>query len=146
TTMTTSEGDYSFAGIAPGAYLIEADASGAALTASRQVTVEGDRTLDVELAISSSAVAGVGTASTTPVAIQEVAKAVDVVDADQIALRDELSIAESIRNLPGVRVKQLEGPGSAVSIKTRGLRAQDTAVLIDGMRFRDAASLQGDAT
>src|SRR5690606_25842318 len=31
-------------------------------------------------------------------------------------------------------------------IQTRGLRAADTAVLVDGMRFRDAASTQGDAT
>src|SRR5262249_40406502 len=28
---------------------------------------------------------------------------------------------------------------------TRGLRSVDTAVLIDGMRFRDAGSVQGDA-
>ena len=32
------------------------------------------------------------------------------------------------------------------TIKTCGFAAQDTAVLIDGMRFRDAASISGDAT
>src|SRR5205814_1297591 len=32
------------------------------------------------------------------------------------------------------------------SIKTRGLRSEGTAVLIDGLRFRDAAATQGDAS
>ena len=48
--------------------------------------------------------------------------------------------------LPGIRVQSLGGPGSLTTIQTRGLRSHDTAVLIDGMRFRDAASPQGDAT
>ncbi|MBC7798226.1 MAG: TonB-dependent receptor, partial [Pyrinomonadaceae bacterium] len=32
------------------------------------------------------------------------------------------------------------------NIKTRGLRNQDTAILIDGIRFRDASAITGDAT
>ncbi|HEX8147148.1 MAG TPA: TonB-dependent receptor, partial [Pyrinomonadaceae bacterium] len=47
---------------------------------------------------------------------------------------------------PGLRVQQLGGPGSLVSIRTRGLRTQDTSLLIDGLRFRDPAAAQGDAT
>ena len=60
--------------------------------------------------------------------------------------RDESTIAESLRVVPGLRVQQLGGPGSFTSIKTRGLRSEDTAVLIDGLRFRDAAATQGDAS
>ncbi len=146
TTRSTAEGDYAFEGIGAGEYLIEVEASSSALTASRQVSVQGVQTVDIELQISSAVVEVVVIASATPVNIQEVAKAIDVVDSDEIALRDELSITEAIRNLPGVRVKQLEGPGSVTTIKTRGLRAHDTAILIDGMRFRDAASIQGDAS
>jgi iron complex outermembrane receptor protein len=37
-------------------------------------------------------------------------------------------------------------PGSFTTIKTRGLRASDTAVLIDGIRFQDSGSPQNDAT
>jgi iron complex outermembrane receptor protein len=146
TTVSNSEGGYSFRGIPSGDYLLEADASSAALTASRQISVRGDQSADVELKISATNVEVLVTAVGAAQSIEEVAKAIDVVDSDQIAQRDELSITEAIRNLPGIRVKQLEGPGSLVSIKTRGLRNSDTAVLIDGMRFRDAASLQGDAT
>ena len=60
--------------------------------------------------------------------------------------RDEAAIGESLRTVPGLRVQQLGGPGSFTSIKTRGLRNEDTAVLIDGLRFRDAAAPQGDAS
>ena len=60
--------------------------------------------------------------------------------------RLEFSVAESLREVPGVRVTQLGGPGSATNIRIRGLRAQDTAVLIDGMRFRDPAATQADAS
>ena len=86
------------------------------------------------------------TAAGTAQSIEEIAKAIDVVDSEEIGRRVEFSIAEAVRTLPGIRVQQLEGPGSHVTIKTRGLRNQDTAILIDGMRFRDAASIQGDAT
>ena len=64
----------------------------------------------------------------------------------EIDERDESAIAESLRTVPGLRVQQLGGPGSFTSIKTRGLRNEDTAVLIDGLRFRDAAAPQGDAS
>jgi len=146
TTVSNSEGGFSFRGIPRGDYLLEADASSSALTASRQVSLRGDQSADLELKISGTNVEVLVTAVGTPQSIEETAKAIDVVDADQIAQRDELSITEAIRTLPGIRVKQLEGPGSFVSIRTRGLRNQDTAVLIDGMRFRDAGSIQGDAT
>jgi vitamin B12 transporter len=86
------------------------------------------------------------TASDTPQSVDEVSKAVTVVGRQEIDERDESAIAESLRTVPGLRVQQLGGPGSFTSIKTRGLRNEDTAVLIDGLRFRDAAAPQGDAS
>ncbi len=145
-TAANSEGGYSFPGIPAGGYLLEGDASSAALSASREVTVAGDQTADIELKISSINVEVLVTAAGTPQSVEEVAKAIDVVDSEEIAQRAELSIAETVRTLPGIRVQQLEGPGSYVSIKTRGLPNAATAILIDGMRFRDASSIQGEAT
>ena len=144
--VSASDGTYTFAGISTGEYLLDADASSSALGASENVSVNGNGTYDVTLAISATSVDVLVTASGTPLSVQEIAKAVDVVDSEEIALRSEFSLSEAIRNLPGVRVQQLGGPGSFTTIKTRGLRNQDTAVLIDGMRFRDAASIRGDAT
>ena len=86
------------------------------------------------------------TASDTPQTVDEVSKALTVVADQEIDERDELAIPESLRVVPGLRVQQLGGPGSLTSIKTRGLPSEDTAVLIDGIRFRDAAAPQGDAS
>ena len=145
-TLSLGDGAYAFRGIPGGDYLIEASTTDAALSARTEVNLQGEQNVDLELAISSSEVEIVVTASGTPLSIQEVAKAVDVVDAEQIALRDEFSVAEAIRNVPGIRVQQLRGPGSLTTLKIRGMRSSDTALLIDGLRFRDAAGLQGDAT
>ena len=86
------------------------------------------------------------TASGTPQPVDEVSKAITVVDQANIEERDEYSISEALRTVPGLRVQQLGGPGTFTSIKIRGLRNEDTAVLIDGLRFRDAAATQGDAS
>ena len=145
-TFSSAEGEYSFQGIPSSEYLLEGDASSSVLTTSQTISVSGDQYADVALAISVNKLEVIVTASSTPLSLQEVAKTIDVVDSDQIALRNELSIAEAIRNLPGIRVKQTEGPGSFTTIRTRGLRAQDTEVLIDGMRFRDPSSISGEAT
>ena len=129
-----------------GDYLIEGDAAEAALVGSRQIAVRGDEALDLRLAVSGGNVEIMVTASSTPLTLREIAKALDVVDSKQAALRNEFALSEAIRVIPGVRVQQLRGPGSLTTIQTRGLRNPDTAVLIDGLRFRDAASIQGDAT
>ena len=140
------DGTYSFPNLSSNEYLLEGETSDASLAGSRALEVDGDTTLDLDLSVSASTVEIFVTASSTPVARDEVAKALDAVDDEEIALRDEFSLAEAIRNTPGVRVQQLRGPGSFVSIQTRGLRTHDTALLVDGMRFRDSASTQGDAT
>src|SRR6185369_4093499 len=86
------------------------------------------------------------TAQATAQPVDEVSKAVSVLNSREIDERDEAEISQALRSLPGLRVTQLGGPGSFTSIKTRGLRNEDTAVLIDGLRFRDAAAPQGDAS
>ena len=145
-TLSLADGSYSIRGVPGGDYLIAASTDYAALSVQKQVWIDGDLRLDLELQISGSEVEVVVTASSTPLTLQEVSKALDVIDSEQIALRNEFALSEAIRNVPGVRVQQLRGPGSYTTVQTRGLRNHDTAVLIDGLRFRDAAGTQGDAT
>ena len=116
-----------------------------ALTSSQEVSVQGEQKLDVTLNIAGVQTQVAVTASTTPLAITEVAKALDIVDSEQLNVRNVFQITEAIRALPGIQVQTLEGPGSFTRIRTRGLRSADTAVLIDGMRFRDAGAPQNDA-
>ena len=147
-TTTDSTGTYRFERLAPGEYLVEAEAEGFALTSAQRVVVERGQaaTFDIPLELSGVRTTVVVTASDTPQSVDEVSKAITVVERQEIDERDESAIAESLRTVPGLRVQQLGGPGSFTSIKTRGLRNEDTAVLIDGLRFRDAASTQGDAS
>jgi iron complex outermembrane receptor protein len=148
TTTADSSGAYSFKHLAPGEYLVEAQASGFAVASAQSVTVARGRTTthDIELELSGLRGSVVITASDTPQTVDEVSKALTVVDVQEIEERGEIQIPEALRVVPGLRVQQLGGPGSFTSIKTRGLPSEDTAVLIDGIRFRDAAATQGDAS
>ena len=147
-TTTDSSGAYNFKHLASGEYLVEAEASGFALATAQLVTATRGQitTLDIALQLSGLRSSVVITASDTPQTVDEVSKALTVVDNQEIEERDEMAIPESLRVVPGLRVQQLGGPGNLTSIKTRGLPSEDTAVLIDGIRFRDAAAPQGDAS
>ena len=77
---------------------------------------------------------------------EEVSKTVNVIDAQELRDRADFALVETLRTIPGFRVQQLGGFGRTANIKTRGLRNQDTAILIDGIRFRDASAITGDAS
>jgi len=147
-STTDGNGSYRFERLRPGEYLIEAEASGFGSSAVQEITLsEGEvSTLDVALALAGRHDEIVVTASGAPQSVDEVSKAVTTIDSQEIDIRDEFSVSEALRNVPGLRVQQLGGPGAFTNIKIRGLRNEDTAVLIDGLRFRDASAPQGDAS
>jgi iron complex outermembrane receptor protein len=148
TAAADAAGAYRFERLAPGEYLIEADARGFAPAAARRVRLRAGEAARADMSLE---VAGlrdevVVTASDTAQAVDEVSKSLTTVTQREAEERDEYSVAEALRAVPGLRVQQLGGPGAFFSIKTRGLRNQDTAVLFDGLRFRDPAAPQGDAS
>ena len=78
--------------------------------------------------------------------IDEVSKTINIIDGQEMRDRADFALPETLRTIPGFRVQQLGGFGRTATIKTRGLRNQDTAILIDGIRFRDVSSITGDAS
>ena len=60
---------------------------------------------------------------------ERIAKTVSVVSSSELNSRNETNLTDTLRTIPGLRIQQLGGPGRTASIKTRGLRNQDTAVL-----------------
>ena len=146
TARSAPDGTYAFKEIPAGEYLLEGDASDSALHGSRPVTVSGNHAENLDLKVSGKSTEISVTANSIPLSVLETGKAIDIIDATELESRNELSIADALRTLAGVRVQTTEGPGSLTEVKTRGLRSPDTALLIDGMRFRDAASVQNDAT
>ncbi len=146
--LTDNNGSCIFKRLPPGEYLIKAEAPGFASGETQSLLLERGAGITLEITMP---LAGVNeevviTAQGTAQPVDEVSKAITVVDQKEMDDRDESSIAEALRTVPGLRVQQLGGPGSFTSIKTRGLRNEDTAVLIDGLRFRDAAAITGDAS
>jgi vitamin B12 transporter len=85
------------------------------------------------------------TADASPAAFDETGKAFDVLDFESLQRRNEIFLLESLRLTAGTQVQQIGGPGATARIVTRGLRTADTSVLIDGFRFRDTTSTQGEA-
>src|SRR5687768_13083847 len=102
TTVTDSTGSYRFERLAPGEYLVEAEAEGLASASAKEIVVERGQAATLDIPLELSGVRGnvVVTASDTPQSVDEVSKAVTVVDRQDIDERDESAIAESLRTVP----------------------------------------------
>jgi vitamin B12 transporter len=145
---TGADGRYEFAAIAEGRYVIDAT-NGSGRAAARDVRLDASRAeqgdLDLRLDHAAREEQVVVTAADRPQRIDEVGKAITVLSQEDFDLRQQPHIPELLRTVPGVQVISNGGPGQLTQIRLRGLRADATAILIDGLRFRDAASTQGDA-
>ena len=147
-TISEAGGAYKFSNIPSGSYILEVETEAFSL-ASRQITIEKSGTPKDEnfkLAIGGLAQTVIVTASDGAQTIDQTTKAISVISAEEINNRNENNLAEIVRSVPGVQIRQLGGPGALTQIRMRGLRPDASAVLIDGMRFRDPTTTQGDAS
>jgi vitamin B12 transporter len=148
TGRTSAEGEYSFQSLPEGEYLLTVRAPGFSTPDPHPVTLHAGeaaaRNLQLEIGKISSQVEV--TATATAQSADQQTKALDVVESAEFEARKQYSVVEAIRDLPGIRVQELGGPGSLARIRIRGLRPFDTSVLVDGFRFRDAASPNGEAS
>ena len=146
-STTSAQGEYAFHNLPPGSYFLEAQAQGFGAPQTQAVTFTGgDRRVDLVLAVAAVRTEVVVTASGTAQTADEVSKALTVVDAETVNTRDEWALSDALRDVPGIRVERLGGPAALTTIRTRGLRPEDTALLVDGFRIRDVAAPQGDAS
>jgi vitamin B12 transporter len=153
-TKTDENGEYQFYNrkIKPGGYVIVTAtySSGSEIRTSDpkkiRVLLEGVNRADLRLNATVIREEVLIIASGSTQTIDEVSKTVNIIDGQEMRDRADFALVESLRTIPGFRVQQLGGFGRTASIKTRGLRNQDTAILIDGVRFRDASSITGDAS
>ncbi|HEX9962978.1 MAG TPA: TonB-dependent receptor [Pyrinomonadaceae bacterium] len=152
TTRTDDKGNYTVLNVEAGVYILTASYSvngevrtsapvktivSAGRDATGNLQITGGEAIREEVTVIAA-----GTTQT----IDEVSKTVNIIDGQEMRERADFALIETLRTIPGFRVQQLGGFGRTASIKTRGLRNQDTAVLIDGIRFRDASSITGDAS
>ena len=148
TGATSAEGLLQLDSIPAGDYLVTAAVQGFTLSEPQAVHVAANVPAEAAIHLAVAAVRSevVVTADGTPQSVDETSKAVSVVDALQVRDRDVFTVADVVDTVPGLRVEQQSGFGGLASISLRGLPSQDTAVLIDGMRFRDPTATQGDAS
>lgn len=148
TTKSDQMGRFLIQDLAPGDYLIDASAPGLTIAKPETLTVVAGESKKIAIHLAVSAVKNEVsvTAASEPQSVDQLSKALDIVNADDAERRGLFSVADAIRFVPGLRISTRGGPGAFTTIQTRGLRAADTAVLIDGFRFRDPTSIQGDAS
>lgn len=146
TARTNSSGEYVFDGIAAGSYVIAVQKDGfRGKTIPVQLSAgTGEMHVALELAGLSQrvVVTAVGEAQIP----DEVSRTLTVISHDEIENRDDYSFGELLNTVPGLTIQNEGGPGQYTTISALGLPIADTAILIDGLRFRDAASPQGDAS
>ena len=143
-TVTSSDGTFAFTNALHGDYIIEIKAPGFAsvalpITVTRGQPVTKDVTMSVEAVNETVTV----TSSGTTQRVDEASKAITVLDNQTIETKREIGLSEGLRGVPGVRVQQQGSPGALTSVRLRGQRAFDTAVLLDGLRVRDASDING---
>jgi vitamin B12 transporter len=144
-TQTDQNGHFRFEGVPAGDYRVSAGCGSCG--AGNEVTVRAGETLTLEIELPRIGISETVTVSAdTEQTIEQVSKTVDLITGQEMRDRADFTLVDSLRTIPGFRVQQLGGFGRTASVKTRGLRNQDTALLIDGIRFRDASAITGDAS
>jgi vitamin B12 transporter len=145
--VTDNNGTYSFNNLMPGDYVIEVEAKGFANFTSIEIHVHRGQAVssDVRLSVQAVSESVVVTATGTAQRADETSKAVSLLDDQSIEARRELTLTESLRGTPGLRVQQQGSAGALTTIRLRGLRNFDTAILFDGLRVRDSSDINGSA-
>jgi outer membrane receptor protein involved in Fe transport len=146
-TTSDNNGAFHLDGLPAGDYILRAEAPGFTPFLDAGMRLGADAVeKNVSLEVAGAREQVVVTASGTSQTFDEVSKAVTVIDRSEAEQRDAFALSDAVDLAPGVRVQQLGGPGAFSTIHIRGMRNQDTALLIDGLRLRDATVLQGDAS
>lgn len=153
TSITDAQGNYRFENIPNGTYIITTNgnsdgirAVGVYATGIVRLKNGENQVVNLEVESLSPIRETVTISADTAQTVDEVSKTVNIINGQEMRDRADFALAETLRTIPGFRVQQLGGFGRTASVKTRGLRNQDTAVLIDGVRFRDASAITGDAS
>lgn len=144
---TDQSGVYGFNGLGAGDYLLEIKARGFAVLTSDEFRIERGQRMDkdFQLPVAALSESVVVVATGTPQTANEVAKAVTLLGDEEIEAKHELTLAEALRGTPGLRVQQQGSFGALTTVRLRGQRNYDTAILLDGLRVRDASDINGSA-
>ena len=80
------------------------------------------------------------TASRSAQSISQTGQSVSVIDLDQIERAQSVTVADLLRNVPGVTFNRNGGVGTSTSVNIRGAGSDQTVALIDGVKLNDPSS------
>jgi vitamin B12 transporter len=83
------------------------------------------------------------TATRVPTPSEEVATSVTVITGDDLERRQSRSLADALRDVPGLNLVQSGSAGGTAQVFMRGANANHTKVLIDGMPVNNPGDLNG---
>jgi vitamin B12 transporter len=78
-----------------------------------------------------------------PTLLSETSQGVSVITANEIASRNPASVVDLMRDVPGLYVDQLGGPGGVSSVYIRGSDPEQVLVLVNGVRVNDPLLSRG---
>ncbi len=108
-------------------------------TASAEAEASAEEAAPADIATTSPDTVVV-TFTRTPTPVNEVAGSISVVTAEQIEARQERTLPEVLKDLPGLNLVQAGGPGGQTAIFMRGTNLNHTKVLVDGIDVSDPSN------
>jgi outer membrane receptor protein involved in Fe transport len=137
-TRADSRGEYRFDGLASGNYTVVANLPGFT-SVSAEIKVEGSASSvnDVHLKLSAVQEQVVVSASLGGALAPEVGSSVTVVSHDEIEDQGVETVADALRNVPGVEINRTGQQGAVTSAFIRGGNSNYNLVMIDGIPMND---------
>ncbi|MBT9447299.1 MAG: TonB-dependent receptor [Hyphomonadaceae bacterium] len=83
------------------------------------------------------------TATRTPTEVERLPARVEVIDREEIESKGLLTLADALRQAPGVTVASTGQPGAQTSVFLRGANSKHTLALFDGIRLNDPTAPNG---
>jgi outer membrane cobalamin receptor len=135
---TDSHGEYRFEGLAAGDYTIVASVPGfSSLSTDIRLASDADLVSDLRLKLSAVQEQVVVSASLGGALAPEVGSSVTVVSSDEIENQSAETVADALRNVPGVAMNRTGQMGAVTSAFIRGGNSNYNLVMIDGIPMND---------
>jgi iron complex outermembrane receptor protein len=142
-TSTDAAGEFSFEDVPPGPYLIQAESARFGRSVLRvNVEPEAQATADLTLDVHVHHESVIVSAQADPRSADELARPVAELSGDELRLRMQSTLGETLSQLPGVSSSYF-GPGASRPI-IRGLGGDRIRLLEDGIGTFDASSVSPD--
>jgi len=137
-TQTDSKGEYRFSGLLPGTFTIAANAPGFTAPLQEVTVASGEmRTADLHLALTAVQDQVLVSASLGGALAPQTGSSVTVVTQQEIQDEGADTLADALRNVPGVAINRTGQLGAVTSAFIRGGNSNYDLIMIDGIPMND---------